>query len=79
MEPTATGLPSAFWGEAATTRLCYLCNVADESELPPLWSALVADGAKHDRRTLEQAFAEVAKARNWVDWAPIATLALPST
>ena len=44
--------PSSRW-YASTTRLLRLCHVQDEAELPPIWQAMAAHGAKLDRNTIQ--------------------------
>ena len=44
--------PSARWF-ASTTRLLRICQVQDEADLPPIWQAMAAHGAKLDRNTIQ--------------------------
>jgi hypothetical protein len=52
--------PTARWGTARVQRLCNLCQCRDETELPPVYLEMAANGAKHDHHTIESyASAEV--------------------
>jgi hypothetical protein len=39
--------------KAAVTRLLRICHVQDKTQLPPIWSELVAVGSKDFRRVLD--------------------------
>ena len=73
---SAERLPSLYWGAAATARLCMLCNVTDEADLPELWLRLAAAGAKKDRITIDAVLMEIAVAEDAVELLPIVTPAL---
>jgi hypothetical protein len=72
---TAERLPSGFWGAATTARLCLLCGVTDELDLPELWLRLAAAGKK-DRLAMDAVLFDIAVEEDAVELLPIVTPAL---
>jgi hypothetical protein len=71
-ESKAPKLPSALWGEDATRRLCVMCQVPTESDLPEMWHAIAAAG-KRDRIAVEMVVTETAREMGHPELAPIIT------
>ena len=71
-EAKAPKTVSQFWGEDACFRLCVMCGVSSENDLPALWPALASAG-KRDRLVAKRIIHEVACASGSLDHAPIVT------
>jgi hypothetical protein len=71
-ESKAPKTPSALWGEDATRRLCVMCQVPREVDLPELWHAIAAPG-KRNRIAVEMVVSETAREMWHPELAPIIT------